>query len=266
MQSFLAQFWSGSTRSRRGGSRKVPMDVRAIADETLAHATGRSHRTEPELPVTGGPAGNAQLSAWTGLLLLALFLAEMVTLLDVRGLVSWHVAIGVLLIPPALVKTASTGWRIVRYYAGSRPYRLAGPPPLLLRVLGPVVVVSTLAVLASGVALIVIGTRASQAGVFTVAGRPVDPLALHKATFVVWAAATGLHTLARLVPALQLTVLSRARTRSAVAGGRRRAATLVTAMVAAVAVTVVVMGAVDLSAWHARPHRFEHAQVTNGAR
>jgi hypothetical protein len=30
-----------------------------------------------------------------------LFIAELVTLLDVRQLVSWHVIIGVLLVPPA---------------------------------------------------------------------------------------------------------------------------------------------------------------------
>ncbi|HEY9484617.1 MAG TPA: hypothetical protein VIR00_16810 [Micromonosporaceae bacterium] len=53
-----------------------------------------------------------------------LFGAELVTLVDVRGWIDWHIVIGVLLIPPALVKTASMGWRIVRYYTGSRPYRV----------------------------------------------------------------------------------------------------------------------------------------------
>lgn len=62
----------------------------------------------------------------------------MITLLDVGGLISWHVVIGTLLIPPALLKTASTGWRIARYYSGTPPYRQAGPPPMLLRILGPV--------------------------------------------------------------------------------------------------------------------------------
>ncbi len=122
---------------------------------------------------TGGPAGNARLTAWTGLVLLVLLLAELVTLLDVRGLITWHVAVGVLLIPPALLKTGSTGWRIIRYYTGSRPYRHAGPPPLLLRVLGPLVVLFTLAVLGSGVALILAPRGATPAG--------VDVLFLHKA-------------------------------------------------------------------------------------
>jgi hypothetical protein len=33
--------------------------------------------------------------------LLVLFVAELLTLFDVRGLVDWHVAIGALAIPPA---------------------------------------------------------------------------------------------------------------------------------------------------------------------
>src|SRR3954471_19347950 len=104
------------------------MNVRAEVDDTLRHATGQVHRHDPVLPGTGGPAGNARLTAWTGLVLLVLFAAELVTLLDVRGLISWHVALGVLLIPPALLKTASVGWRILRYYTGSPPPRRARPP------------------------------------------------------------------------------------------------------------------------------------------
>src|SRR4051812_7118286 len=101
--------------------------------ETVSVALGHAHRDDPVLAGTGGPAGNALLTAWTGLALLVLAVAELLTLLDVRGLISWHVAVGALLVPPALVKTVSTSWRIVRYYAGSAAYAEAGPPPLLLR-------------------------------------------------------------------------------------------------------------------------------------
>ena len=58
---------------------------------------------------SGGPAGNAVLTAWTGLTLLVPGVAELLTLFDVRGLITWHVAMGALLVPPALVKTGSTG-------------------------------------------------------------------------------------------------------------------------------------------------------------
>ena len=103
--------------------------------ETIATATGQAERHDPVRGRSGGPAGNALLTAWLGVALLVLLVAELVTLVDVRGLMDWHVVIGAVLIPPALAKTASTGWRIVRYYSGQRDYRLAGPPPLVLRVL-----------------------------------------------------------------------------------------------------------------------------------
>src|SRR3954453_21200819 len=103
--------------------------------ETVSVALGQEHRRDPVLAGTGGPGGNAVLTAWTGLVLLVLGVAELLTLIDIRGLISWHVAVGALLVPPALVKIATTGWRIVRYYGGSRTYAEAGPPPLPLRLL-----------------------------------------------------------------------------------------------------------------------------------
>ena len=115
---------------------------RAFTD-TVAEATGRETRDNPVIPGTGGPAGNVLLTAWTGLVLLALSVSEGLTLFDVRGLISWHVALGALMIPPAVMKTVSTGWRMGRYYVGSPPYQQAGPPPLLMRLLGPLLVVST---------------------------------------------------------------------------------------------------------------------------
>lgn len=185
----------------------VTARLRDAGAETLETAIGRNHRADPVLPGSGGPAGNASLTAWTGLLLLVLFVAELVTLLDVRGLISWHVAIGALLVPPALLKTATTGWRIVRYYAGAATYRAAGPPPMLLRLLGPLVVLSTLAVLGSGVALVLVGEQSSRQALVQFAGLRVDAITVHQASFAVWAVTTGLHVLGRLIPALQSTVL-----------------------------------------------------------
>lgn len=101
------------------GSRAVDQDLTDVVDE----ASGRSHRRDATLPGTGGPAGNAKLTAWTGLLLLVLVVVEVITVLDVRGMLSWHVAVGSVLVPVALLKTGSTGWRFVRYYTGHREYR-----------------------------------------------------------------------------------------------------------------------------------------------
>lgn len=216
------------------------MNLRQMATDTVNEAVGRSHRADPVVAAAGGPAGNARLTAWVGAVLLVLFAVEGVTVLDIRGLITWHVFVGVALIPPVLLKTASTGWRIVRYYTGSRPYRQAGPPPMLLRALGPLVVVATLAVLASGTALIVIGPAASRRPLLGTAGRAVDAVVLHKATFVVWFGVTALHVLGRLVPALRLTLPSRA---SSVPGRFWRGSVIVLTMAAAVGAVVVVLAA-----------------------
>jgi hypothetical protein len=175
--------------------------------ETLRTASGRVGRDDPVAPTTGGPAGNAQLTAWTGLLLLVLSAAELITLINVTGLISWHIVLGTILIPPALLKTASTGWRIARYYRGNIDYRRAGPPPTLLRVLGPGVVLTTLGLLASGLVLVLIGPDSSRTSLFTALGHRVDWVTVHQVLFIAWGILTGLHVLARTIPALRLTML-----------------------------------------------------------
>jgi hypothetical protein len=231
------------------------MDVHTMADDVVAEALGRTRRLDAVLPGTGGPAGNARLTAWTGLVLLALFLAELVTLLDVRGLISWHIAIGVLLIPPALLKTASTGWRIIRYYMRNEPYKAAGPPPMVLRILGPLVVLSTLGVLGTGLALVFMGT---DAGDRAVGGLGVSMLLLHKATFVLWGVFTGVHTLGRLVPAAQLTIMRRDGA-TAVPGPYRRGTLLIATLLAAVLSATIILAIGNSTAWRAHRHHGQHA-------
>lgn len=172
--------------------------------DVLASATGAAHRHDPATPTSGGPAGNARLTAWTGLVLLAAFAVETLTLVSLRELLTVHLFVGAFLVPLSLVKTATTGWRILRYYGGDRHYRAAGPPPLLLRLLGPLVVVTALAVLGSGLALVAVGDSGRWQSFASVGGFAVTPLLVHKATFVLWLGATGLHVLARTIPALQL--------------------------------------------------------------
>ena len=133
----------------------------------------------------GGVEGNARLTAATGVVLLLLLATEGVTVLFLRPLLSVHVFVGMLLIPPVALKLGSTGWRFLRYYAGSRPYRLKGPPRLLLRLLiAPGVVAFTLLLFGSGVALLVVGP-----------GEGIV-LGLHKASFVLWFGAMAVHVLA----------------------------------------------------------------------
>jgi hypothetical protein len=140
----------------------------------------------------GGPDGNERLTATAGAVLFLLLAAEGVTILSIGQLLSPHVFIGMLLIPPVALKLGSTGLRFARYYRGRPEYREKGPPLLPLRLLAPVVVVSTVAVFATGIALLV---RGPGQGFL---------LGLHKASFVVWLVATGMHVLAylRRVPRL----------------------------------------------------------------
>ena len=86
-----------------------------------------------------------------------------------------------------LLKLSSTGYRFVRYYTADPPYRRKGPPVLALRVLAPLVVLSTVVVFASGVALLLRDRPRA---------RPLFPI--HKVSFFVWLAFTALHVLGHL--------------------------------------------------------------------
>jgi hypothetical protein len=211
----------------------VGVTLRQWAGDAIAEAGGTERRVDPVLPGTGGPAGNARLTAWTGFVLLVLFVIELVTLLSLGNLLDWHIVVGMLLVPPALLKTGSTGWRVIGYYGRRPPYRRAGPPPMLLRVLGPLVVFSTLAVVGSGIALVAIGPSATFAP-FAYVTRPISPLTIHQVTFVLWGAVTGLHTLARLLPAVRIVTGARLPGRSA------RTVLLVSALVVATVAALIV--------------------------
>ena len=84
---------------------------------------GRGTRRRAERRADAAVAGNARLTAANAAVLLVLLAAEGVTILRVRQLLSPHVFIGVVLIPPVLLKVASTTWRFARYYTGAPAYR-----------------------------------------------------------------------------------------------------------------------------------------------
>jgi len=136
---------------------------------------------------------NARLTGMTAALLLALLAAEGMTILRLRALLTPHVVIGMILVPVVVLKIGSTTWRFARYYLGDPEYRRKGPPPLLLRLLGPFVVVLTLAVLGTGIVLLFSPT----------AGRS-EWLFLHKVSFVLWFGAMALHVLGHLLDTARL--------------------------------------------------------------
>lgn len=144
------------------------------------------HGDEHEL-LAGGVDGNELLTISTGAVLFALLAALGVTILLIGTLVEEHLLIGLLLIPPVGLKLASTGWRFTKYYTGDREYREKGPPDIFLRLLAPLVVLTTIVVFASGVVLLFEGPQ------------PHDTMLLiHKVSFFAWLAVTALHVLAHL--------------------------------------------------------------------
>ncbi|MGH2855069.1 MAG: hypothetical protein ACRDLF_12865 [Solirubrobacteraceae bacterium] len=158
--------------------------------------------------IAGGSEGNERLTTVTGVILIVLLAMIGVTLLRLRTtLLSVHLFVGLLLIGPVLVKLASTGYRFVRYYTHNPRYRRKGPPPAYLRMIAPMVVLSTIVVFASGVALLLIGPSSRGA-----------LLPVHKVSFIVWVAFTGVHVLGHL-PEVQRTLSGGRELRGAVLAG-----------------------------------------------
>src|SRR6185369_3479136 len=106
------------------------------------------------------PDGNERLTATAAVLVLFLLAVEGITIVFIRPLLTLHMFIGVVLIPPLCLKLASNGYRFVRYYSGNALYKAKGPPWLVMRVLAPVLVAATAVVLTSGVYLLASGKRA----------------------------------------------------------------------------------------------------------
>jgi hypothetical protein len=84
-------------------------------DRMRIRPVGRRARRPPHDPAEA----NARLTAGATVVLLVLLAAEGATILRIRGLLSEHVFIGMLLVPPVLVKTCSTVYRFARYYLGA---------------------------------------------------------------------------------------------------------------------------------------------------
>lgn len=232
-----------------------------LRDEAL----GRRRHDDAAVGSSGGPAGNKRLTAWAGLLLLGLILGELVTLLDVSGLISWHVVLGMLIVGLTVVKTASTSWRMVRYYTGHPLYRSAGPPPTPLRILGPLVVVTALGLLASGVGLIILGPGAGQRPFISVLGFGLDMLTLHQVMFFAFAAVAGVHVIARLVPAVKL-LAGRAQRSRVVPGGTHRIAVVLVSLGTAALVAALILGTASAWGQHhdhgGRHHRYRSVAVS----
>ena len=158
--------------------------------------------------------------------------AEGVTIVFIGPLLPEHIFIGVALIPPVLLKLASTGYRFARYYASDAVYRARGAPPIILRLTAPFTVVFTAVVLASGVALLLRGPDTGRL------------LLIHKVSFFLWFGAMTIHVLGHVlaVPRLAAADWRRAAPEAAVAGSTARIVVVAAALAAGLAI-----GAASLS-------------------
>ena len=180
-----------------------------------------------------GVEGNSRLTGLAAAVLLVLLAAEGATLLSVHRLVTPHIVIGMLLVPPVLVKMGSIGWRFVRYYSGNNAYREKGPPAFLLRLLGPVVVLLTIVVFGSGIAVLFVpGSLRSQL------------LFVHKASFVLWFGAMTFHVLGHILDTARLAPADIARrTRRQVQGAGARLWTVAGSLVIGAILGIVMLPA-----------------------
>jgi hypothetical protein len=173
-----------------------------------------------------GPPGNERLTTSVGLVLLVLLIVEALTTLSARSLLPVHLFLGLLLLPPLALKLGSTGWRFLRYYAGDVLYRHEGPPRLVLRLLAPFLIASTLVLFASGIALAVV----RHGGLW---------FDVHIVSFGVWGLLIVVHILAYLARTLRVGTADWHRSAEPVVrGARGRRAALGGAVLAGVILAV----------------------------
>ena len=161
-----------------GDTKTQPARAR-IVEETLRLV----HHGE-QSPETAGVRRNAAVTAATGVVLLVLLAVQGVTLLNLHALIIVHLVVGTLLVGPLAVKVASTGYRMLRYYAGAVSYRRKGPPHPLMRAMAPLLLLSTAVLMVSGIALAIVGP-----------GNDRWLGTVHVASFWVWVVLAGVHVL-----------------------------------------------------------------------
>src|SRR5438132_6644838 len=187
-----------------------------------------------------GVVGNERLTALAGAVLLVLILVEIVSSASLHALLPIHIFVGVGLSGPLAVKLGSTGYRFLRYYSGSPAYVRKGPPRLPLRILAPLLLVTTLVVIGSGIGLVVTGP--AQAGLL---------LPLHGFSVLVWLPLIAIHVFAYIwrTPRLVADDWSNPSAEQAPGRGRTLGVNLGALLACAVAAILLFPGATPWITW-----------------
>jgi membrane protein DedA with SNARE-associated domain len=152
----VVAFFVHRWRSYQRQVRADPSGTQEVPGAELAALISRLAAPGREVAPNTGASANERLTAGAAAVLFILLALEGATLPRIGSFMALHVIIGLMLVPPVLVKLGSTGWRFVRYYTGRADYVAKGPPQRLLRVLAPFLVVTTVVLFASGIWLVVV--------------------------------------------------------------------------------------------------------------
>jgi hypothetical protein len=114
---------------------------------------------------------------------------EGLTVLSIGRMVALHIILGMVLVPLMIYKITVATYRFAMYYLGARDFKRAGPPELLLRAIGPILVLSTLVMLASGIVLAFLPPSSEAVVLWRY---------IHQVSFIIWFALLAIHVLAYL--------------------------------------------------------------------
>ncbi len=136
----------------------------------------------------------ARLTSITGVTIFALLAIEGLSVPAISQLFTLHVVVGMILLPVMALKIAVTSYRFLLYYLGRSDFVQAGPPWMPLRLIAPLIILSTVVLMLSGVELMLVGPHGAS---FTL-WKP-----LHQVAFVVWFILMVPHVLAYLMRAVR---------------------------------------------------------------
>jgi hypothetical protein len=222
----------------------------AIAEQraagALADGSGRRSRRRRD-----GVEANARLTGATAAVLLVLLAIEGFTIVQIFPLLSVHVFVGMLLVPIVLVKIGSVMWRFAKYYQGDPEYRRRGPPAPLLRLIGPILIVLTLTLLFSGIALLLVPQIGTARDAL---------LRVHQVSFVLWFIVMMVHVLGHIADTAKLAPRDWYwRTRRQVRGASTRQWVLASSVAAGLVAGAVMLP--DVGVWLAGVQPATHAAL-----